>query len=495
MATYSFTAITAAQALAITAADTLVIDLGSGQTTTVLFSGPDQVTISVGDRTVVFGLGVASATKTYPAGGALFIGTTGDDQRSLDAGSDGLYGGAGADTLGGGAAGDLLQGNQGADSLNGGAGADIVYGGQDNDVIDTGATGSATDFGQGNRGDDVVLGSIDGSDTLLGGQGNDLINATGVSPATFGDVTILSPTGSRISLSGADDFLNGNLGDDTIFGGGGNDRIFGEGGNDYLQDAGGLINYIDGGDGNDSIAAANASGLTSVVGGLGDDKIFIGALGIVDAGAGNDVVGFFTGQPGGGAYVIRLGDGDDFCIGVGIVDSPLDATNIDGGAGEDLINGHDGLDTITGGAGNDTIDSWAGADTVAGGSGSDQFQYYGGETTTVLDQVDMIVDWSSEDRLYFEPLNELAIGAGTQSNYTEGSAGDYASALTFANGQVSGGVVNYVAVQVGSDVYVFADSLNNNGAADSAVRLVGRNLSDIGFANFDGVTRLAPDLS
>jgi hypothetical protein len=35
---------------------------------------------------------------------------------------------------------------------------------------------------------------------------------------------------------------------------------------------------------------------------------------------------------------------------------------------------------------------------------------------------------------------------------------------------------------------VFADSQNNNGTADSAVKLVGRSLSDIGFSNFDGMT-------
>src|SRR4051812_4218197 len=96
--TYNFSAISAAQALAITAADTLAMDLGSGAETTVLFSAADQITIVAGGRTVVFGLGVAGATKTYSGGGSLFIGGTGNDQQSLDAGSDGLYGGAGNDS-------------------------------------------------------------------------------------------------------------------------------------------------------------------------------------------------------------------------------------------------------------------------------------------------------------------------------------------------------------------------------------------------------------
>lgn len=493
MPTYNLSAISAAQALAITAADTLVLDIGTGAETSVLFSAADQITIVAGGRTVVFGLGVAAATKTYTGGGSLFIGGTGDDQRSLDAGSDGLYGGAGNDSLAGGAANDLLQGNQGGDSLDGGAGYDIIYGGQDNDFIDGGAAGSGSDFGQGNRGDDTVLGSAPGSDTLLGGQGNDLINATGFVEATFGDgVTVLSPTGSRV---GGDDFLNGNLGNDSIFGGLGNDRIFGEGGDDYLQDSGGLANLLDGGDGNDRIVVANFfGGVSTLFGGNGDDRIFIGGVGLVDAGSGDDAVGFYSDEAGGYAYVLLLGDGDDVCVGVGATTSSRDHLTIDGGAGNDLINAYDGSDSITGGAGEDTIDSWEGADTVAGGAGSDQFQYYGGETTTVLGQVDSIVDWSSEDRLYFEPLNGFAIGAGTAANYAESNAADYSAALAFANTQIAGGAINYVAVQVGADVFVFADSLADNGNADSTVRLVGRSLADIAFGNFDGVTRLLPDL-
>ena len=40
-----------------------------------------------------------------------------------------------------------------------------------------------------------------------------------------------------------------------------------------------------------------------------------------------------------------------------------------------------------------------------------------------------------------------------------------------------------VAVQVGSDVIVFADNGNDNGGFDDAVILVGRTLADISGAN------------
>ena len=58
------------------------------------------------------------------------------------------------------------------------------------------------------------------------------------------------------------------------------------------------------------------------------------------------------------------------------------------------------------------------------------------------------------------------------------------AALSFANGQIAAGQ-NYVAVQVGADVIIFADSAGNDGTADSAVMLVGRTLADIAFGNFD----------
>src|SRR5687768_11247681 len=98
--------------MAITAADTLVLDQGTGPTTTVLFNG-DVITIAIGDRSVMFGTAIAATTKTFPAGGALFIGSPDNDTATTGAAGDGLYGGAGADTLNGGDGLNLLQGNQG----------------------------------------------------------------------------------------------------------------------------------------------------------------------------------------------------------------------------------------------------------------------------------------------------------------------------------------------------------------------------------------------
>jgi Ca2+-binding RTX toxin-like protein len=469
MPTYNFSTITAAQALAIGAGDTLLLDTGPVNQTAVLYSAdaPSQITVQAGARTVVFGSGLADAIKSAAGGAILIIGKAGNDGPFFGgAGDDALYGGAGDDALSGAAGADLLQGNQGRDTLSGQIGDDVIYGGQDNDLISTGNGGvlasPSRNFGQGNRGDDTVTGGGDDKDTLLGGQGNDLLGATNhgaVSP--FG--IYLSPSGGEV---GGGDFLNGNLGDDVIFGGRGGDTLLGEGGNDglfYFGSAGGVGGLLDGGDGEDTVVArAGAATL--------------------NGGTGNDVVGYQS-----GTYVISLGDGNDSCA--ALLETTTDRVTIDGGAGNDIIDGSDGSDSINGGAGSDTIDGYAGADTVAGGGGSDQFQFFLPEAFTNLATLDVILDWGADDRFFFTGDDiEDAIGAGTPSTYVESTAGDYASALAFANGRIALGIVNYVAVQVGSDVFVFADTAFDAGVADSAVRLMGRTLADIGFANFDGVT-------
>jgi Ca2+-binding RTX toxin-like protein len=454
VATYNFSTITAMQAMAITASDTLILDQGTGATTTVLFSSADVTSIMVGDRVVMFGTPIAQATKTFTDGGVLFIGGPGNDQATTGAGGDGLYGGASADTLNGGDGVNLLQGNQGNDSLTGGAAFDVIYGGQDDDRIVVGASPNpgGTNFGQGNRGNDTLSGSGTDNDTLLGGQGNDVINIT--DPGTPRDLGLLD---NRQGFSGGgNDFLNGNLGNDTIFGGEGNDTILGEDGDDFLQDGGGS---------------------NTLIGGNGNDTMIARATNTIDGGAGNDVVGFDVGQ-----YNIQLGDGDDMCVALDLV--VAGSATVDGGAGNDEITGTGGSDTILGGVGLDTIDGGQGADTVSGGAGADLFQFYQSAVPTAASGLDRISDWASEDRLFFADGSNAPAGAGTAGNYVESTQADYAAALSFANGQIANGQ-NYVAVQVGADVIVFADSASNNGSADSAVMLVGRTLADIAFDDFE----------
>jgi Ca2+-binding RTX toxin-like protein len=468
MATYSFSAISAAEALGIGAGDTLLLDVAPANRTTVLFvpgegGAADRITVEAGGRTVVFGTGLSDVIKSGANSSILIVGKSGNDGPFFGGvGDDGLYGGAGDDALSGGAGNDLLQGNQGRDTLSGQTGDDIVYGGQDDDLLSGGNTTSfvsGRNFVQGNRGNDTVTGGSADADTLLGGQGDDLIGATGRGPA--GPFSIyLSPTGAAV---GGGDFLNGNLGDDVIFAGGGTDTLLGEAGNDGLFALSGSGNFLDGGDGNDTILAQNGSAT-------------------LNGGAGNDAVGYQS-----GTFVLNLGDGNDICAAV--LERTTDRVTIDGGAGDDILNASDGSDSMTGGLGSDTLDGYAGADTVAGGGGSDQFQFFAPEALTVQASIDSIIDWGADDRLFFarDDVDE-PVGVGSSSNYAESAADSYASALEFANSRMAGGLINYVAVQVGADVFVFADAELDNGVADSAIRLVGRTLADIAFANFEATT-------
>jgi Ca2+-binding RTX toxin-like protein len=462
VATYNFTAITAAQALALTGADTVLVPSGSASATTILFipGAPDAISMTVGATTVVFSAALSNATITYADSSRLYVGTTANDApAAFGAEVNGLYGGLGADTLSGGNGMNQLQGNQGNDSLVGGQDNDVIYGGQDNDYLNVGSRFSGApggNFAQGNRGSDTVIGSSTENDILLGGQDNDMIGATSRGPVTViaGFNFFLSPVAAG---HGGNDFLNGNLGDDFLFGGAGADQLFGEDGNDYLTDVGnGTLN-----------------------GGAGSDILIANGISTVDAGEGADIALF-----GPGAFNVDMGGGNDI---TGTLLNPIasDRFTLSGGAGNDDITTSAGSDIVNGGDGSDTIDAAGGADTISGGEGLDAFSFYGGESFAVFETLDQIIDWTSLDVLYFEDGNTgFGIGLGNPSNYAETTAASYAAAQAFANARVGGGAIDYVAVQVGGDVFVFADALNNNGVADVAVRLVGRSLADISQLNF-----------
>ena len=141
---------------------------------------------------------------------------------------------------------------------------------------------------------------------------------------------------------------------------------------------------------------------------------------------------------------------------------------ISGGAGKDTLRGGDGADTLNGGGA---------ADLLYGGAGADLFIVTPGESPATDDGRDAILDWQAADSLSFSSL------AATGNTYAELSAGRFSDALILANKYIATGQVNYVAVQVASDVIVFADSRDNNGDADDAVTLVGRSLADVSFSN------------
>ncbi|HEY8003097.1 MAG TPA: calcium-binding protein [Phenylobacterium sp.] len=152
------------------------------------------------------------------------------------------------------------------------------------------------------------------------------------------------------------------------------------------------------------------------------------------------------------------------------------ADSIAGLDGNDRLEGGKGADTIDGGAGNDLIRGGQGADVLTGGAGNDTFRIDGG--AKAVTDLDRITDFThGQDKIVFDDEG----AAATAANFTTDTAADFNAALASANAKMAAGA-DFVAVQVGGDVIVFADELNEH-HVESAVILVGRALTDVSFGD------------
>jgi len=147
-----------------------------------------------------------------------------------------------------------------------------------------------------------------------------------------------------------------------------------------------------------------------------------------------------------------------------------------GTSGADSILGGYGNDSLSGGAGDDTLAGADGTDTLAGGDGADTFVIAGVAGT--VDGLDHILDFTGG-------ADSLSLSGGpapTDANFDTATAATYGAAINAAFAAVADGAA-YVAVQVGSDVIVFANTDAEPGNIEDAVVLVGRSLSDISFGD------------
>lgn len=214
-------------------------------------------------------------------------------------------------------------------------------------------------------GDDVLTGTPE-DDVLCGGDGNDEIDGLGGKDAIFG-----GPGNDRLTGGPGDDTLEGSFGRDTLAGGDDNDFLFGGPGDDSGTAPDNEIRVLEGGGGSDTI-----------VGEEGDDSLYSGAfIGSPDnandtlsGGPGNDLVsaagdtGVHTLEGNGGRDRIVGGDNRDI---------------IDGGPGHESdtvdgivrgIFGRDGNDIIRGGDEDDLIEGGSGTDELRGEAGSDKMR-------------------------------------------------------------------------------------------------------------------------
>jgi len=282
-------------------------------------------------------------------------------------------------------------------------------------------------------------------DVRLGGFGASFTNSGTIT----GDVSL---TTGNDTFAGGAGILHGQVrggdGNDLIVGGPNQETFFGEAGNDTIEGGGGVGDFLDGGDGFDILSYAH---MTAGV--------------VVDL-----------------STTLARNGADRVLNFEGVIGSSS-ADTLSGGVAAESLLGGGGDDSISGGGGDDTLNGGTGHDVISGGAGADRFVIGLRESSPVQGQADVIVDWSASDKLMFENS-----GFST-GDYMETTAADYASALAAANAAISAGLANFVAVAVGGDVIVFADSAVDNGVADDAVVLQGRALTDI---SADNILSLPP---
>lgn len=225
---------------------------------------------------------------------------TGDGDDTITA-PDGAYllaeAGAGNDvihadgSLVGGSGDDILVGGSGNDDLLGGPGVDVLHGGAGNDALS----------GDGNLRDQQDEAASD--DVLDGGPGRDLAGYTNRKVSVFADLPHgVAGSGSEhdrlvaiedVRTGSGNDVLIGDDGPNLLDGVGGNDQIVGGGGDDLLVDGYG-IDTLDGGAGNDSLGSTNAG--DHLTGGPGNDKLSGGVGSFLDGGDGDDTLAL-SGSP------------------------------------------------------------------------------------------------------------------------------------------------------------------------------------------------------
>jgi Ca2+-binding RTX toxin-like protein len=321
----------------------------------------------------------------------------------------------------------ILDGGAGDDTIAGGTGAETLLGGSGNDVVDGNRGNDQAQLGSGD--DTFVWDPGDGSDAIEGDSGNDTMRFNG---ANVAEHVVLAASGSHLlftrdianitmdtdgveqvdfnALGGADTVDVGDLAatdvtnvdvDLAATGGGGDNAA------DHVN--------VNGTPRDDTIdATGNPTGVdvtglaatVSVMGAEAADQVAVDGAGganhvNVDGTDGNDTIGLsgdattalVTAFP--PTIAVRhdgtddelavngLG-GDDTISANGLTALGVGLT-LDGGAGNDVIGGSQGAETLLGGDGDDVIDGNRGNDQAELGAGADTFVWDPGDGSDTIE--------------------------------------------------------------------------------------------------------------
>jgi len=232
--------------------------------------------------------------------------------------------------------------------------------------------------GQDFSGNNTISG-LDGNDSINAGAGNDLVDG-----------------------GAGTDTLDGGTGNDTLIGGAGNDTLIGGADvdtADYSYLTSNLTATLAASGSTTVTAVANSdvdilTDIENLIGGSGNDRLEGNntAANSLSGGAGNDILigrdGNDTLDGGAGidqadytyspvAVTVALTEfGGTARVGfAGEVDTLISIENVMGGSGADSISGNSAANSLAGGSGNDTLQGGAGNDTLNGFDGTDTADY------------------------------------------------------------------------------------------------------------------------
>jgi Ca2+-binding RTX toxin-like protein len=254
---------------------------------------------------------------------------------------------------------------------------------------------------------------VNGGAVTIGGGTATVGNTTAIKVLGLGGNDVLTISEVNGALPKAD--LFGGAGNDVLTGGSGNDQLFGESGNDTLLGKGGF-DLLFGGNDNDTLTGGDAddqafgqSGNDRMIWNPGDDTD------LNEGGANTDTVEV---NGGGGAeqftttangtrvrfdrldpapFAIDIGTSENLVLNANGGDDRHSATGnlaalikitVDGGTGNDILLGSNGIDVLLGGDGNDFVDGQQANDVAFLGAGDDTFQWDPGDGSDIVEGQD-----------------------------------------------------------------------------------------------------------